>query len=200
MQIRRRCCAEEGRAHELAEPLPYRNPVANLLAQSASHDAAAWFRTSLSDFIEPSAPFGLLDVYRAGTSLDAVCLVLDTHLAREVRAQAWHLRKSPSVLFHAAWALVVADTSCADDVVIDSVLRGQLQSGSREDRSLGMFINTVPLRLTLRDVSIAAIIGVQHLSFRLSQRKQICNLLRRSRHRHDEHELVRPLAEVSLHP
>ena len=78
---------------------------------------------------------------------------LEAELAQRVRAQARRLGVSAATLFHAAWALVVAHTSGRDDVVFGSVLLGRLQGSAGAQRMLGMFINTLPLRLRLQGVT-----------------------------------------------
>jgi non-ribosomal peptide synthetase component F len=61
-------------------------------------------------------------------------------------------------MFHAAWGLVVAHTSARHDVVFGSVLLGRLQGSTGTQRILGMFINTLPLRLRLQGVTTKELI------------------------------------------
>ena len=141
----------EGRAQRLPDPVPYRNHVAQALAHAHAHDAEAFFRGKLEGIEEPTAPFGLLDVYGDGTRIEEVREQFEPDLAQRVRIQARRLSVSAATLFHAAWALVVAHTSGRDDVVFGSVLLGRLSAGL--EHSLGLFVNTLPLRLRLEGVS-----------------------------------------------
>ena len=143
----------EGRARELPEPAPFRNHVAQALAHARGQDAEAFFRTKLSQIEESTAPFGVMDVHSNGERIDEASELLDRSLARLVRTQARRLNVSAATLFHAAWALVVSRTSGRDDVVYGTVLLGQLQGNARGDRMLGVFINTLPLRLRLQNVT-----------------------------------------------
>jgi amino acid adenylation domain-containing protein len=148
----------EGRAEELPAPVPYRNHVAQALAYARAHDAEAFFRSKLADVDEPSAPFGLLDVQGGGGRIDQATQVLDLTLAQRVRAQARRLGVSSATMFHAAWGLVVARTSAREDVVFGTLLAGRLGSTTDAQRVLGMFINTLPLRLQLRDVTVKELV------------------------------------------
>jgi amino acid adenylation domain-containing protein len=143
----------DGRAHELPEPVPYRNHVAQVLAQAREHDAEAFFRNKLSDIDEPTAPFGLIDVHGDSCRIHVAHRALPNALAQQVRKLARRLSVSAATLFHAAWALVVARTSGRDDVVFASLLSGRLQGSAGAQRTLGMFINTLPLRLRLAQMS-----------------------------------------------
>ena len=143
----------EERAQALPAPVPYRNHVAQTLGQLRSEETEAFFRSRLGDVEEPTAPFGLLDVQGDGSQAELVYQTLPDTLARRVRLQARRLGVSVATVFHAAWALVLAHTSAREDVVFGSVLLGRLQSSAGAQRILGMFINTLPLRLRLQQVS-----------------------------------------------
>jgi len=139
----------EGRAEQLPPSRPYRNHVAQALAYARTHDTAGFFRSKLAEVDEPTAPFGLLDVHGDGSQIEEARRQFDPELARRVRVQVRRLGVSAATLFHAAWALVVAHTSGREDVVFGSVLLGRLQGSAGAQHTLGMFINTLPIRLQL---------------------------------------------------
>jgi amino acid adenylation domain-containing protein len=143
----------EGRANTLPDAMPYRNHVAQALAHARANDAEAFFRGKLADVDEPTAPFGLLDVQAEGGRIAEAHCLLEASLSQRIRSQARRLGVSAATLFHAAWALVVSRTSGRDDVVFGSVLLGRLHGDAGAQRILGMFMNTLPLRLRLREVS-----------------------------------------------
>ncbi len=143
----------DGRETELPEALPYRNFVANALAiDPAVHEA--YFRDQLGDVDEPTAPFGLLDVQGDGKHVDEVRIDLDHRVSLLIRNLASQHGVSPAVLFHVAWAMVVAQCSGRQEAIFGAVLSGR-QGVSGADRVLGMFINTLPLRVRLDGVSVA---------------------------------------------
>jgi amino acid adenylation domain-containing protein len=148
----------EGRARELPNAAPYRNHVARVCAQARAHDAEAFFRSKLAEVDEPTAPFGLLDVHVDGSGVIDAQQVLEPSVARRIRARARQAGVSAATLFHAAWALVVARTSGRDDVVFGSVLLGRLQAAADGRSTVGMFINTLPLRLRLQDCTAQSLV------------------------------------------
>jgi len=152
----------QGTQLELPQPAPYRNHVAQSLAHSRAHDSETFFTRTLADVDEPTAPFGLLDVHRDGANVNEASEQLDALLAKRLRAQARKLGVSTATLFHAAWSLVVAHTSGRNDVVFGSLLLGRLQGSAGAQRILGVFINTLPLRLRLHDVSAQQLIERTH--------------------------------------
>ena len=77
--------------------------------------------------------------------------------------------------------LVVARTSGRDDVVFGTVLFGRMQGSAGAQRMLGMFINTLPLRLRLQGAErrgaggadaaeLVELLGHEHASLALAQR------------------------------
>ncbi|MBX9848018.1 MAG: non-ribosomal peptide synthetase, partial [Rhodocyclaceae bacterium] len=147
-----------GHADRLPAPIAYRGFVAQALARAEHHDAEAFFRARLTDIDEPTLPFGLLDVHGDGSQIEEAQQAVDAALAQRVRSSARHLSVSAAALFHVAWALVVARSSGRDDVVFGSVLSGRLQGTEGADRVVGMFINTLPLRLQLKGAKVRQIV------------------------------------------
>jgi len=148
----------QGRAEHLPSPVAFRGFVAQALRHAHDGDAEAFFRRKLSDVEESTAPFGLVDVHGDGSQIEEVRQVLEPRLCERVRLVARALSMSPAPLFHAAWGLVVARTSGRDDVVFGSVLSGRLQGTAGADRVLGMFINTLPLRLQMKGATVRAMV------------------------------------------
>src|SRR4030095_15689379 len=93
-----------------------------------------------------------------GSNIEEAREELDANLAQRIRTQARRMGVSAAPLFHAAWGLVTAQTSGRDDVAFGSVLLGRLHGSAGAQRILGMFINTLPLRLRLRDVTAKELI------------------------------------------
>jgi amino acid adenylation domain-containing protein len=146
-----------GREHELAKPVPYRDHVAHAISRACGEEDEAFFRSKLGDFDEPSGPFGLLEPDGSGQH-SHTRQQLGSDLATRVRAVGSSLGVSPAALMHASWGLVVAATSGREDVVFGTVLLGRGRAGAASDGSLGMFINTLPLRLRLAATSAADLV------------------------------------------
>src|SRR5258708_31559074 len=116
----------------------------------------------LADVEEPTAPFGLLDVQGDGGGIEQARLGLDGDLARRLRAHARRLGVSAATLCHLAWALVVARVSGREDVVFGTVLFGRMQGGEGADRGMGLFINTLPVRIAIGEQGVEASIRRIH--------------------------------------
>lgn len=147
-----------GEAHLLTPSVPYRNFVAHTRHQLDTVDAKGYFSRLLADVTEPTLPCNLNDVYGDGRQVDVVRQALDEALGRQIRQCARELQISSAVIFHAAWAWVVGTFSGRQDVVFGTVLSGRMQSVQGVDGALGMFINTLPLRVRLQDVSLSTLV------------------------------------------
>ncbi|WP_235430588.1 condensation domain-containing protein, partial [Xanthomonas sp. MUS 060] len=181
-EIRCHLCAETA---SLPAALPFRNFVAQALLGVSVEEHEAYFRTMLGDVDEPCAPFGLLDVQGDGSDVEEVRIDLSDRLSALLRSQARALGVSVASLFHLAWAQVVARTTGHERVVFGTVLFGRMQGGAGADRTLGMFINTLPLRIEIDDVSVVE-------SVRIVQ-KRLAGLLR---HEHAPLSLVQRCSGV----
>ncbi|WP_422396126.1 amino acid adenylation domain-containing protein [Pseudomonas trivialis] len=170
-----------GHGAPTAAPMPYRNYVAQALLGVSEQEHEAFFRDMLGDIDEPTLPFGWQDVRGDGHQIEEYSLRLDPELNRGLRTQARLLGVSTASLFHLAWARVLAATSGRHDVVFGTVLVGRLQGGEGADRALGVFINTLPLRLDIDGQGVktavrathgrlSALLGHEHASLALAQR------------------------------
>ncbi|MGO3354903.1 MAG: amino acid adenylation domain-containing protein, partial [Halomonas sp.] len=139
---------QQGREEALPKPLPFRNFVAQARLGVSPDVHEVFFRDWLGDVEEPTAPFGILEVRGDGSDIEEVRLPLEPELARQVRQQAQRHGVSTASLFHLAWALVLNKTTGQDDVVFGTVLFGRMQGTEGAERALGMFINTLPVRIT----------------------------------------------------
>ncbi|WP_057921655.1 non-ribosomal peptide synthetase [Lysobacter capsici] len=140
---------------ELPRPLPYRRFIAHTLSvPRQAHEA--YFRARLADLAEPTLPFGASDVRGDGSALREASERLPSALSEALRARAQRIGVLPAALFHLAWARVLAACVDRDDVVFGTVLSGRLQGVAGSDRALGVFINTLPVRVRLNDPGIGA--------------------------------------------
>ncbi|RON67089.1 non-ribosomal peptide synthetase [Pseudomonas fluorescens] len=153
-----------GQPQRLPEPVPYRNYVAHTLAGLSDEQHEGFFREMLGDVDEPTLPYGQNPALEE--QAQKAQLTLDATLNHEIRRQARRLGVSAASLMHLAWAQVLGQLSGRDDVVFGTVLLGRLQGGEGAERALGVFINTLPLRLDLRAHSVkgAALATHQRLS------------------------------------
>ncbi|WP_201304186.1 non-ribosomal peptide synthetase [Vreelandella titanicae] len=172
---------QQGREDELPKPIPFRNFVAQARLGVSSDEHEAFFRERLGDIEEPTAPFGLLEVRGDGSDIEEMQLPLEPELAQQVRQQAQRHGVSTASLFHLAWALVLSKTTGRDDVVFGTVLFGRMQGTEGAERALGMFINTLPVRIKtgaqtvdkcLRQThsALSALLHHEHASLGLAQR------------------------------
>ncbi|MCK0546129.1 AMP-binding protein, partial [Pseudomonas syringae pv. aptata] len=160
---------------------PYRNYVAQARLGVSIESHEAFFRDLLGDIDEPTLPFDLHDVQGDGSELEEVRQEVEAELAGSLRQQAQSLGVSAASLYHLVWAQVLGKVTGKDEVVFGTVLMGRMQGGDGADRSLGMFINTLPLRVELGSQGVrdgvkqthdrlTALLGHEHASLVLAQR------------------------------
>ncbi|MCC4598284.1 amino acid adenylation domain-containing protein [Xanthomonas campestris pv. phormiicola] len=157
-----------GRQDSLPTALPFRDFIAHAQLGVRQSEHQAFFTEMLADIDAPTAPFGLPARAEASIDSEHAHLQLSQTLAHGLRAQAARLGVSVASLFHLAYALIVARSSGHDTVVFGTVLFGRMWAGDGADRVLGMFLNTLPLRLDCDGTGVAeAIHEVQHRLARL---------------------------------
>ena len=170
-----------GESSDLPAALPFRNFVAQARLGVSRQEHEAFFGQMLGDVDEPTAPFGLMDVQGDGSGISEARTMVDAALAKRLRARARALGVSAASLCHVAWGLVLARSSGQQDPVFGTVLFGRMQGGEGAERVLGLFINTLPVRLRLGEIGaeqsvlethrlLAELLHHEHASLALAQR------------------------------
>ncbi|KGV20324.1 non-ribosomal peptide synthetase [Burkholderia pseudomallei] len=153
---------EQGRAEDLPRPVPFRNFVAQARLGVSEADHEAYFRAKLGDIDEPTAPFGLLSVQGDGREIAEAARRLKPELSGALRGHARRLGVSAASMMHVAWGLVLSRTTGRQDVVFGTVLFGRMQGGAQSDRALGLFINTLPVRMRVAQTGVEASVKETH--------------------------------------
>jgi amino acid adenylation domain-containing protein/non-ribosomal peptide synthase protein (TIGR01720 family) len=143
-----------GQADQLPAPQPFRNFVAQARLGRKRAEEEAFFREMLGDVEEPTAPFGLLEGQDDGSEIQEARVIVGEGLARRLRERARVLGVSAASLCHVAWGRVLGGAAGREDVVFGTVLFGRMGGGEGADRGLGLFINTLPIRLRVGSDSI----------------------------------------------
>ncbi|MFC5768358.1 condensation domain-containing protein, partial [Thauera sinica] len=158
---------ERGEESELPAPVPFRNFVAQARLGVSEEEHETFFRDMLGDIDEPTAPFDIVDVQVDASSIVEHRWTLDSALSAALRIQTRKQGVSPAAVMHLAWALVLARLTGRKDVVFGSVFLGRMQGGESADRALGMFMNTLPVRLRIGE--LAAMVSLRDTHALLAQ-------------------------------
>jgi amino acid adenylation domain-containing protein len=151
-----------GQAAQLPTPTPFRNFVAQARLGVSRGEHEAFFREMLGDVDEPTAPFGLIDVQGDGSHIVDTQHRVDDALSRRLRGAARGLGVSAATLCHLAFAMVLGRLCDRDDVVFGTVMLGRLQGGEGAGRGMGIFINTLPIRIHLGAEEVLAAVRRTH--------------------------------------
>ncbi|WP_338581897.1 amino acid adenylation domain-containing protein [Pseudomonas sp. MAG733B] len=170
-----------GCGEKLPSPQPFRNLIAQVRMGKSVQEHERFFKSMLADVEEPTLPFGLAEVHLDGAQVGQTHRMVSAELNDRLRAQARRLNVSLASLCHVAFAQVLARTSGQEQVVFGTVLFGRMQAGDGSDRAMGMFINTLPIRLDSGGIDtagsvqraharLAELLAHEHASLALAQR------------------------------
>ncbi|KAF9348047.1 hypothetical protein BGX26_000500 [Mortierella sp. AD094] len=167
--------------HMLLKPQPFRNLIAQVKSGPCAEVHEQFFTKMLLEIDTPALPFGYSAIHHDILEVTESYLTLPQDLNDRLRGHAKKMGVSLASLCHVAWAQVVSRTSGQERVVFGTILFGRMQSGSGSDRAMGLFINTLPLRIDVGGASVeesvrqtqanlAALLEHEHASLVLAQR------------------------------
>ncbi len=148
--------------NKLPVPVPFRNLVAQARLGISQEQHIRFFTDMLAEVDEPTLPFGLTEVHHDGSQITESHRMLTADLNERLRSQARRLGVSLAALCHLAWAQVLSRTSGQEKVVFGTVLFGRMAAGEGADNGMGLFINTLPLRLDMDNTSVQDSVQVTH--------------------------------------
>ncbi|MCP4970759.1 MAG: AMP-binding protein, partial [Arcobacter sp.] len=148
----------DNQTNHLPEPVPYRNFIAQGIYQKNQYDEELFFKEKLFNITEPTLPYGLSDAHGDGTRIIENETILSKELSKQIRLVCLKQGVTPAAFFHVAFAIVLSKVSSKDDVVFGTVLSGRYQGNRTIENMFGMFINTLPIRVSLEDTNIKEVI------------------------------------------
>ncbi|GGL11304.1 non-ribosomal peptide synthetase [Nocardia jinanensis] len=140
--------AADGDPGALAPVRPYRDYLTWLRAQDQNAAEAAWTR-ALEGATEPTL---LAPADRGRQHIVAareVDLALSDYRTAELVATAHQQEITLNTLVQAAWAIVLATETGRDDVVFGATVSGRPPQITGIETMIGLFVNTVPVRVRL---------------------------------------------------
>jgi thioesterase domain-containing protein/acyl carrier protein len=130
-------------------PVPYQSYIRWQRAQDPAAAEAHW-RAELAGFTAPTR-WGVddPDAEPAGDGYDQLAVSIAPDVAEGLRALAEAHRVSPGTLFQGVWGLLLAMYSGQRDVVFGTTVSGRPPELPGALAMVGLFINTVPMRVQL---------------------------------------------------
>ncbi|MCV3211983.1 amino acid adenylation domain-containing protein [Plectonema radiosum NIES-515] len=135
----------------LPTPSPYRNYIAWLNSQDKKAASEFW-RQTLHDFSAPTPLLVDKTQYQnqpQDSNYFELELRLSAELSRELQYAAQQHHVTLATIIQAAWAILLSRYSGEKDIVFGVTVSGRTPSLSGVENMVGLFINTLPLRLLI---------------------------------------------------
>ena len=145
----------EKRTATLPMARPYRDYIAWLTTRSLEQAQVFW-RDYLQGFDTPTqlgleSPASLASLNEVQpTTYASKTFALDHHTSQSLRKLAQQHGLTLSVLIQGAWALLLSRYSASNDVVFGATVSGRPPELIDVDQMVGLFINTLPVRVILK--------------------------------------------------
>src|SRR5262249_49407935 len=136
---------------------PYRDYLAWLQRQDRAAARAGW-REALAG-LEEGTRLARRDPSRQSVAPEQIALRLSETLTAALRRQARLAGVTLNTVLQAVWAILLGKLTGRDDVVFGVTVAGRPPELAGSERMVGLFINTLPLRVELSPArSLAALL------------------------------------------
>ena len=157
----------------LPEPSRYKNYI-DWLVHQPHQQASDYWQENLAGFTHPTA-LGMKSTHRLN-ELESVDnpiydLELDARLHTKLDVFSKRNRVTLNTIFQSAWALLLGHYSNENDVLFGTTVSGRPADIADVEQMVGLFINTLPLRMTL-DNSVSIVSWLQANQDRQLQSRQ----------------------------
>ncbi|MFI6217672.1 amino acid adenylation domain-containing protein [Nocardia brasiliensis] len=139
----------------LEPPRAYRNYVEWLAEQNVSNSKQAWAQ-ALAGVAEPTLLAGDTDLSAPSALPLEHEFALDEPQSRALVRLATELEVTVNTVLQAAWAILLARMTDRADIVFGTTVSGRPADLVGVESMVGLFINTVPVRIQLRPAQTAA--------------------------------------------
>lgn len=154
--------------------LPPARPYADFLAWLAAQDTAAgraWWRAELAG-VEAATPLPYRRQGLASGEMRDEAVALSAQATRALAAQARRHQLTANTFVQAAWALLLMRHSGQDEVIFGVTVAGRPPELEGIEEALGLFINTLPLRVARPTAEVPALALLQQLQARNAELRQ----------------------------
>ncbi len=143
-----------GYSEDGKSPLPPVRPYVDYIAWLEKQDlveAEAFWREALAGFTTPT-PLPLATTSSRGApSYEDLVVTLPSDVSASVVEAARHTGVTVGTFVQAAWAIFLARTTGEEDVVFGSVVSGRPPHLTGSESMVGLFINTLPVRVRIEE-------------------------------------------------
>ncbi|WP_033403883.1 non-ribosomal peptide synthetase [Paenibacillus fonticola] len=124
------------------------------LEQRDKDEARAYWKSLLAGYDTPlSLPGSLIHPQDGSYELEVVQLRWTAQDTALIQAAAARMKVTLNVLFQAVWGMMLARYNGTNDVVFGAVVSGRPPELNDVERMVGLFINTIPVRVQLEPMS-----------------------------------------------
>ncbi|MDY7994278.1 amino acid adenylation domain-containing protein, partial [Paenibacillus polymyxa] len=139
--------AVEHRQPKLAPVTPYSQYIEWLEAQDVEAAASYWKDYLLGYDQQTSIPTGKVGVKADGAQFEHILCDLGKDLTGRMEMVAKQHHVTPNTLLQTAWGLLLQKYNGSDDAVFGGVVSGRPADITGIENMVGLFINTIPIRI-----------------------------------------------------